>query len=143
VATIRVSVVGTKELKRKLAKLNPGQNKRIMVKSLTDCAVEIQADATLNQIRGGRGFKFKAYDKRDVLATKLTSRTGDLIGSIGLNKRPLPGAIEVGTHLVYGAMHEQGLGRMKKRPFLEPALDKVGSKFNDIIVKNWKKEARL
>jgi len=135
---MRVSVVGTKELRRKLAKLDPGFNKRIMVKSLTDCAVEIHSDATRNQIR--RGMRHAG-----IHATKLTSRNEGrgLIGSIGLNKGPLPGAIEVGTHLAYGAIHERGLGRFPKRPFLEPALGKVGSKFNEIIVKNWKKEAGL
>jgi hypothetical protein len=137
-AQMRVSVVGTKELRRKLAKLDPGFNKRIMVKSLTDCAVEIHSDATQNQIR--RGMR-----NAPVIDGKLTSRNEGrgLIGSIGLNKGPLPGAIEVGTYLAYGAAHEHGLGKMPQRAFLEPALDKVGSKFNDIIVKNWKKEGGL
>jgi hypothetical protein len=32
---------------------------------------------------------------------------------------------------------------MPKRPFLQPALDKIAPKFGDIVVKHWKKEAGL
>jgi hypothetical protein len=32
---------------------------------------------------------------------------------------------------------------MPKRPYLKPALDAVAPKFGEIVVKHWKREARL
>ncbi|GAF91741.1 unnamed protein product [marine sediment metagenome] len=135
---LRVSVVGTEELKRRLAKMDPGANKRILTKSLTDAAQLISKDVKEVQIVTGR-------TKAPPLPDKLTNRHGGsgLVGSIGVNRQPLPFAVEVGTHLTYGAIHEEGRGNYPRRPFLQPALDKIAPKFGSIVVKHWKREAGL
>ena len=134
-AALTVKIVGTKELQRRLKKLNPEVNRRIMVKSFDDAAQDLLADITLKQIVGGRG-------KAPPLPTKLTNRSGGrgLVGSMGINRRPLPKAIEVGTHLAYGPVHEEGRGAYPVRAFLAPALAKIGKTFASIVVKNWKRE---
>jgi hypothetical protein len=135
---LRVSIVGTKELQRRLHKLNPAINRRIMVKSLSEAAVDILADVQKVQIVGGRG-------KALPLADRLTNRSGGrgLVGSMGIDRRPLPKAIEIGTHLTYGAVHEEGRGRYPRRAFLAPALEKIGGRIPGIIIKNWKREGGI
>ena len=105
-ATISVSVVGTKELKRKLEKMNPGVNKKIVRNSLLESAEDLQRDAAKNQILAGGGGKKSGLTKPH--KSYLTSRHGTLRRSIRVNRGPLPFAIEVGTDLGYGAMHETG-----------------------------------
>jgi phage gpG-like protein len=139
-ATLRVSVVGSKELQRKLERMDPGRNKRIMRNSLLESALLVQRDAAKNQILAGGGGKKGGMTKAH--PRYLTSRTGTLRRSIKVDRGPLPFAIEVGTDLVYGALHEFGLGRTE-RPFMQPALDRVAPKFGEIVVKHWKREARL
>lgn len=134
-APLTVKIVGTKELQRRLKKLNPEVNKRIMVKSFDHAAQDLLTDITLKQIVGGRG-------KAPPLPSKLTNRSGGrgLVGSMGINRQPLPHAIEVGTHLDYGPVHEEGRGPYPVRAFLAPALAKIGKTFAAIVVKNWKRE---
>jgi len=141
--TLRVSVVGTKELKRKLEKLNPGVNKRILRNSLIESALLIQRDAAKIQILAGGGGKKGGMTPPH--PTHLTSRTGTLRRSIKVDRGPLPFAIEVGTDLEYGAAHEFGSAKLNlpERPFMQPALDRVAPKFGDIVVKHWKREAGL
>jgi HK97 gp10 family phage protein len=136
--SIGVSVTGTKELKRALERMNPGTNKRILRNSLLEAAFMLQKDAATNQIRHGAR-------KSPPIPGKLTNRHGGagLVGSIRVNRGPLPFAIEVGTDKAYGARHEFGTRGMPRRPFLQPALDKIAPKFGDIVVKHWKKEAGL
>ncbi len=140
---IRVSVVGTKELKRKLEKMNPGVNKRILRDSLIESALGVQRDAAKNQILAGGGGKKGGMTKPH--PSFLTSRTGTLRRSIKVDRGPLPFAIEAGTDLTYGAAHEFGSTKrnLPKRPFMQRALDRVAPKFGDIVVKHWKREARL
>ncbi len=138
---IRVSVVGLPELQRRLEKMNPGTNKRILRKSLIESALLIQRDAAKNQILAGGGGKRGGMTKPH--PKFLTSRTGTLRRSIKVDRGPLPFAIEVGTDLGYGAKHEFGLGGVKKRSFMQPALDRVAQKFGDIVTKHWKREAGL
>jgi hypothetical protein len=141
--SIGVSVTGTKELKRALERMNPGTNKKILRNSLIDTANKIQKNAAKEQIRGGRGYKVEKYDKSDVHPKMLTSRHGGagLVGSIRVNRGPLPFAIEVGTDKAYGAYHE--LTAKKRRPFLKPAMEKIAPEFTNIVIKHWKKEAGL
>ena len=56
---------------------------------------------------------------------RVTSRTGTLRRSIRANLGELPRAAEVGTDLLYGAVHELGSRRrrIRQRPFLTPAAD--------------------
>ena len=138
---IRVSVVGTKALKRKLEKMNPGVNKKILRGSLIESALTVQRDAVKNQILSGGGGKKSGRTKPH--PKFLTSRTGTLRRSIKVDRGPLPFAIEVGTDLGYGAKHEFGLRGMPRRSFMQPALDRQAPKFGDIVVKQWKKAAGL
>jgi len=138
---ISVSVVGTKELKRKLEKMNPGVNKKIVRDSLIESALLLQRDAAKNQILAGGGGKKGGMTKPH--PRYLTSRTGSLRRSIKVDRGPLPFAIEVGTDLVYGAVHEFGRRGMPQRAFMQPALDRVAPKFGDIVIKLWKRAAGL
>jgi len=132
---MRVTVTGVPELQRALERMNPGENKRILRNSLLSMAFEIQADAAKNQIHpGGKG---------PPLPDRLTSRTGTLRRSIRVNRGPLPFAIEIGTDLTYGAVHEFGSKTHPRRPFLKPALDAIAPKFGKIVIAEWKKEAGL
>jgi hypothetical protein len=135
--SIGVSVTGTKELQRALKKMDPGTNEKILRNSLLEMAYRLQKDVVKNQIR-------HAPQTSPPIAGKLTNRHGGagLVGSIRVNRGPLPFAIEVGTDKAYGARHEFGR-KMPKRPFLQPALDKIAPKFGDIVIKHWKKEAGL
>jgi len=138
VSLVRASIVGTKELRRRLDKMDPGKNQAILRGSLKEAAKAMQVDITKVQIVGGRG-------DAEPLADRLSNRHGGrgLVGSIGINTNPLPYAIEVGTHLAYGPVHEEGRGAYPVRAFLQPALDKMAPKFAGIVVKHWKKEAGL
>jgi phage gpG-like protein len=160
---LRVSLVGSKELQRRLKKMNPAQNARITTPALLESMQLTLRDARMNRIiRGGSGAP-KAH--------KLTSRKGQLRGSlagndaIDLNRRLR--WIEGGTDLVYGAVHETGgtisipghLRTHKKtgfrigvrphtakypaRPFLKPALAHTQSKFDDIFRRWWAREGEV
>ena len=133
---IRVTVTGGRELDARLRAANPKINRRVLGRFFPKAAARIQTNAAKVQIvAGGRG-KGKALKP---LPDKLTSRTGTLRRSIGINKGPLPGAIEIGTHLVYGAVHE--FHAIRPRPFLQPALDAVLPGLDGLLVKIWKEEA--
>lgn len=140
---IRVSVVGLPKLQRALSKMNPGVNKKILRDSLLESARTIQREAAKNQILAGGGGKGSGMTPPH--PKFLTSRHGGegLVGSIHVDEGPLPFAIEVGTDLVYGAVHEFGLGPYPKRPFMQPALDKMAPRFGDIVIKHWKRQAGL
>ena len=135
----KVSVVGSKQLRRKLERMDPGRNKAILRNSLIESALLVQRDAAKNQILTGGGGKRSGMTRPH--PRHLTSRTGTLRRSIKVDRGPLPFAIDVGTDLVYGAYHE--LRAKRRRPFLQPALDRVAPKFGDIFIKNWKRAAGL
>ncbi len=102
---IRITVEGTAELQRRLRLLNPEQNQRIMRDTLKKSAFAIQRNVTRIQLVGGGRGKGRALP---ALPSRLTSRTGTLRRSVAVNQRPLPRAIEIGTDLSYGAVHEVG-----------------------------------
>jgi hypothetical protein len=110
-----------------------------MRKSLIDSAKAVQIDATKVQILAGGGGKRSGMSDAD--PKRLTSRTGTLRRSIGIDKSELPFAITVGTGLRYGAYHE--LEAKKLRPFMGPALEKVGPQFASIVAKHWKREGGI
>lgn len=135
---LRTVIVGTPELRRRLKALNPAENREILRRGLTTAALMIQKNAATEQIVHGR-------TKDPPLPDRLTNRSGGrgLVGSIAVNRRPLPRAIEVGTSLVYGAVHEEGRGSYPVRAFLAPALKAIGPKLDRIMADAWKREARL
>jgi len=139
---LRVSLVGTKELQRRLKQMNPAINKRIIKESLLEGALKVQTNAASIQITGGGRGKGKGLAP---LRNKLTSRTGTLRRSIAVDRKPLPFAIEVGSDLAYAAPHEFGFPKrnLPPRPFMGPALDAVSPQFGAIVIKRWKREAKL
>jgi len=137
-AQLTVSIVGTKELQRRLRKMNPEVNQSIMRKSFLDIAADLIDDISNVQIVGGRG-------DAPPLPNRLTNRHGGrgLVGSIALNMHPFPRYAEVGTHLNYGATHEKGLRGYPVRAFLKPARDKIAPRIPAMVVANWKKYGGL
>jgi len=122
-------------LLRKL-RLDTTAGRRISEKALTRAALEVQKISTTKKIVRGRA--------RDAppLPDRLTNRSGGrgLVGSIALIKEELPASIGVGTDLVYGPVHELGLGRFPERPFLSPALEEVEPKLADFYIREINKE---
>ena len=119
-----LTVTGLDKLDKKLRKVDPTRNPSIPRGGLDKAAFEVQRLAKTEFIAIGRGTAAP-------LPHKLSNRHGGqgLVGSIAVNRSPLPKAIEIGTHLVYGAVHEKGLAGYPKRPFLAPALKKASKKF--------------
>ena len=154
----------------------PGLN-HALTKALIACAILVSNEITERQIiRGGRvnvggprGGKHLVNTKPH--ATKLTSRSGagglreSLGTSYGIDKSHVPRFIDVGTDIVYGAIHEYGgtirvTPRMRNalhyegihlrksthtitippRPFLKPGFEAVEPRFPDVFVKYWKQE---
>ncbi len=137
---MRVTVTGTRELRAALRRANPEENNRIMQNGMKSAALEIQKNAALKQIKRGGGGKRNAAPP---VPGRLTSRAGTLRDSIRVNHGPLPFAIEIGTDLTYGVVHEFGSKTHPPRPFLKPALSAIAPRFGEIFVREWKKEARL
>jgi HK97 gp10 family phage protein len=131
---ITVKIIGGKELRRRLTSLSPVQNKEILRNSLRKSAERLQTVSATKKFRHGHR---KSPPIPDILTSRNAGR--GLVGSIAINYGPMPKAIEVGTHLLYGRMHELGEGGMPRRPFLEPALDDVQKEFNGIVLKEWNK----
>ena len=127
---IRAQLIGSKELQRRLKKMNPEQNRKIMRPALTESGLLVARNAATKQIvRQGTG---------PVRKDKLTSRTGRLRGSLASNRAiDLDGQlrfIDVGTDVFYGAIHEA-----TQRAFLKPALRAVQGRFESIVVKFWRR----
>ena len=136
---LRARVLGTESLRRKLKKLNPEENKRILTDSLGEMALLIQQNVRNKQL------PFANESTRAAL-NRLHSRSGKLRRSIGINRKPLPRAIEVrveGKPKAYAPLHEFGLGSRRRRPFMRPALDRIAPRFGEIVVKYWKKPAGI
>jgi len=132
---IKIKIEGLEEWRKTLKNLTPEKTRKIVVDSLLECAHLVQANAASVQIlRGGKG----PPDPK-----QLTSRTGTLRGSIAVNRQPLPAAIEIGTHLVYGRIHELGEGHFPKRPFLAPAAEAVADRFPEVFMKHWRKAGNV
>jgi phage gpG-like protein len=160
---LSVKLVGSKELQRRLKKMNPAQNARITTPALLESMQLTLRDARLNRIiRGGSGSPH---------ATKLTSRGGRLRGSlagnqaIDLNRRLR--WVEGGTDVIYGAVHEKGgtisipghirthkktgfrigvrphTAKYPARPFLAPALAATRGQFDDIFRRWWAREGEV
>jgi hypothetical protein len=140
---VQIRLVGGKNLRKALAKLDPATNARIMITSFRQVAVLIAANARNVQILSGGGEPHRS---------RLTHRSRDLRDSIGPDFSGLPLYAEVGTKLFYGAIHEYGGTFARKggttvtfpeRPFMGPALDAIEPKIPEVVVRNWKREGGL
>ncbi len=129
---IRAQLVGSKELKRRLRKMNPAENHRITTPALLESMLFTLRNAAREQILTGGGPDAPVDPRR------LTKRSGDLQRSLGpnfgVNLNESLQFVEGGTHLIYGAVHENS-----KRAFLKPALKESSPKFEAIFVKHWRR----
>ena len=138
-ARLSAKLVGAKQLEKRIADLNPEQNKRIVAPALRESMLLALRIAARDKIlAGGQG---------PPRPNILTSRTGALRRSLGastgLDVSGLPRFIEGGTALIYGRVHEFGSGTHPPRPFLEPALADASKEFESIFVKHWKRAAEI
>jgi hypothetical protein len=99
---VRVSVSGLTELNKALRAISPQHRPKILRDGLLAIGLEIQRDATQNQIIRGGG------KNAPVNPHRITSRTGYGRRSIRVNRKELPHAIEVGSDVGYMAVHEIG-----------------------------------
>lgn len=146
--TVRLS--GGKEVERMLDRLSPRKNPRPITRALVRAADRVQELATTEFIirgsrffgpsgpRGGRGRLVDAQ----VDPKRLTSRRGGsgLVGSIAVDRSLTPRAIDVGSDLIYAAVHELGSRTTRKRPFLAPALEKASAAFERFFAEEWQRE---
>jgi hypothetical protein len=131
---LSVKFVGGKALLRDLDKMDPSQQRKIIVPALLESVqLTLRIAAREKILPGGKG---------KPRANKLTSRTGALRGSLSgtfsIDRRGLPRFIEGGTELVYGAVHENS-----PRAFLSPALADAREQFEGIFIKHWARVANL
>ncbi len=131
---IRAQLVGSKELQRRLRKMNPRQNKRITTPALLESMqLTLRISAREKILPGGGG-----PPRPDIL----TSRTGTLRRSLGTNFAVQVNEalqfVEGGTHLIYGAVHENS-----RRAFLKPALAQASPRFEAIFVKHWRRAGEV
>ena len=142
-ARLSAKLIGGEALRRRIADLTPDQNRRIVAPALVESMLLTLRIAAREKIHPGS--RSSGPPKPKIL----TSRHGGagLVGSLGrnegLDKSGLPNFIEGGTHLVYGKMHEGGLGPFPPRPFLGPALADAQRQYGDIFEKHWKRAADL
>jgi phage gpG-like protein len=130
--SLSISVQGAEDLHERLNRINPKTNPAWVRRSMLKSGLRVQEIASKEKIlRGGKG--------PPVLGI-LTSRTGTLRRSIRVNRSPLPWAVEIGTDLIYGAVHESGGKYHPARPFLKPALEDVSRELSGIFAKEWAKE---
>lgn len=142
-------VEGMKPLLAMLKKLSPEKSSEILVRSLLECAHLVAENAKREQIiRGGR-FNVpgprggKNLQDRPPHPSKLTSRSGRLRDSISPRWHRKPWSIDVGTDVVYGRVHEEGIPPFPKRAYLEPAVEATERRFPDIFMRNWRRVARV
>jgi phage gpG-like protein len=152
---LSVDVKGIKELERIFARVKPSTNPRWVTRALISAALLVQKVAAEEKIRrGGTG---------PPVAGILTSRTGTLRRSIAVDRTDVPRSVSVGTHLVYGEVHELGWSgtqnvkaytrrdgaRVKAhsrkmdfppRPFLKPALEDSVNRITDFFEKELDRE---
>lgn len=131
---IQAKLIGGKELQRRLKKMNPELNRKIVTPALLEAAQLVTRTAAREKILpGGKG---------PPRSNILTSRTGTLRRSltsnfaVDLNRQLL--FVDMGTHLIYGAVHENS-----KRAFLKPALRDASKNFEGIFRKHWARQGEV
>lgn len=129
---LRVEIRGDVEFRAALGRLSPRQNPEPFRRALLRAALAIQAKATtLYILSGGSG---------PPDPTRLTSRTGTLRRSIGVDRSGLGGlVVGVGSDLVYARVHELGGRFVRARPFLEPAATDVLPDLPALFADEWQR----
>jgi phage gpG-like protein len=168
--------VNQAQLRKLTNRIDPSRGgKAWVVPALTEAAELTQSIITTKKIRRGGRFRGPAgprggrgaIQSAPAHPTMLTSRSGRLRGSIAVNRGPLPRAIEVGTDVVYAAIHEKGgsihiSDRMRRvlhakgihprasttritmpaRPYFEPGLDEASLSFEKIFVRRFERTVK-
>ncbi len=131
---IRATLVGSKELQRRLRKMDPEKNRRITTPALLEAMQLFLRTAAREKILpGGTG-----PPRPDIL----TSRSGALRQSLGTNfavqLNEALRFVEGGSHLIYAAVHE-----ITRRAFLKPALKQDLPKVPAIFLKHWRRAGEV
>lgn len=133
---VSVKIEGTEQFRQVLERALPDANPRIFSGAFVEMMLKILKNAAGKQIVQGRG-------EAPPLPRRLSGRTNMLVRSLGpafgLDRSGLPFSISGGTDLVYGRIHELGLGRFPKRPFLEPAVEEEIQNLEDILTRHWER----
>lgn len=128
------TLVGSRELERRLRKMNPKQNRRIVSRALLESMqLTLRISARDKIFPGGTG-----APRPDILTSRTGTLRRSLTGNFAINQNEQLQWIEGGTHLVYGAVHEA-----TKRAFLKPALADARTSFDDIFVRWWRRAGEL
>ena len=164
--TIETNVVGVKEVVGALQRANPKKNTLWVGRALKESASLVQARARSRYIKRGGRIKTgsKSFSDSPALPNQLTSRSGRLRDSIRVDYRKQSQSVGIGTHVVYGRIHELGgsiritpkmrrvlhakgihprssttVVRMPKRPYLAPALRDASREIPSIFIRAWER----
>jgi phage gpG-like protein len=122
-ASLSIRVAGIESFEATLRRVAPPT--KPLARFLRKAGLLVQRIATTEMIlRGGKGPPHP---------TMLTSRTGALRRSIGVDETEIPFRVTVGSNLVYAAVHELGVDPFPPRPYLAPALEKAAEKFEAML----------
>ncbi len=125
---IQAQLVGSKELQRRLRKMNPAANRRITTPALLESMqLTLRVAAREKILPGGGG-----PPRPDILTSRTGTLRRSLTGNFAIDVNERLQFVEGGTNLVYGAVHEAS-----KRAFLKPALRDSSNRFDDIFRKHW------
>jgi HK97 gp10 family phage protein len=131
---VSVKLKGDKQLIAALDRLQPRKNPEPIRRALLRGAFRIQQQATtVHIIAGGDG---------PPDPVRITSRTGTGRRSIAVDQAGLRSlVVEVGSGLVYMAVHEGGGRFHPARPWLGPAVADVEAELPEIFVTEWERGA--
>ena len=142
-ASVTVKVTGVAELVHALEKITPAKNPAWLHIALKKAALQVANLAKFEFILpGGRFFKpgAKQFAKPVINPKRLTSRSGRLRDSIAVDLSASPKSVDVGTSVLYGAVHELGGRFVHARPFLSPALEKASRDFQALFAREWERQ---
>ena len=118
-------------IKRKIPKI-PSDLERPIMFALKKGMFRTERTSKRNYLSGARPEKLGVVTGRlrNSIKTRVFKRYNKFVG-------------EIGTNVIYGRTHEEGLGSMPKRPFLQPALadniDNITKTIETAIIKYWNK----
>ena len=135
-AALTVTIEGLPELQAFFDRITPGRGASFVHKALVACALTVQADAATNRIQRSAPTGAPANPPPG----PLISRTGTLRRSIRVDRSGIPRYVDVGSDLVYAAVHELGGRHTQPRPFLAPALQATAGRFQAIFEAEWARE---
>ena len=126
---IEFKTEGVEEFRKVIRKINPEKNPKVIRKAMLETGRLLQRTVKEKYLRGPR-------------PRRLDRVTGELSRSIVRDERKLEEFVGVGTELFWAEFHEVGLGRFRKRPFIEPAVDDVMDKLPGIFLEAWEESLR-